>query len=199
MRAAMDGDLAPVVSRVRDHMTRLAQEERFEEAAAWRERLGHLASASLRTHRVGALARDPDLVAARPTPDHGWEIHLIRHGRLAGAAVVSPGVDPRPTVEALVATGEVVEPAPWPQPAALAEETLTILGWLEREGVRLVRSTAGLTLPAHCGGHVARELGEVRRALTRAVGSTDEAGQHARPLGPIEARLVSRISRAASA
>jgi len=199
MRAAMDGNLAPVVERVRQHMGRLALEERYEEAAMWRERLGHLATASLRTHRVGALAREAELVAARPTPDQGWEIHLIRHGRLAGATVVSAGVDPRPCVDALVATGEVVQSAPWPQPAALAEETLTILTWLEREGVRLVRSEAGLALPAQCGGQVALELGEVRRALTKATGATDEAGHHARPLGPVEARLVSRISRAASA
>jgi hypothetical protein len=113
--------------------------------------------------------------------------------------VVSPGIDPRPAVDALVATGEVVAPAPWPQPAALAEETLTILTWLERDGVRLVRSEGGLTLPAQCGGRVAGELGEVRRTLTKATGATDEAGHHARPLGPVEARLVSRISRAASA
>ena len=199
MRAAMDGDLAAVVDRLRHQMVRLAAEERYEEAAAWRERLGHLASASMRTHRVGALAREADLVAARPTEDRGWEVHLVRHGRLAGAAVVAPGVDPRPTVDALVATGEVVHASPWPQPATLPEETLTILAWLDRDGVRLVRSNDGLALPAGCGGQVVGELGEVRKSLTKAIGSDHDVAHYSRPLGPVEARLVSRISRAASA
>ena len=153
----------------------------------------------MRTHRVGALAREADLVAARPTEDRGWEVHLVRHGRLAGAAVVAPGVDPRPTVDALVATGEVVHASPWPQPATLPEETLTILAWLDRDGVRLVRSNDGLALPAGCGGQVVGELGEVRKSLTKAIGSDHDVAHYSRPLGPVEARLVSRISRAASA
>lgn len=191
MRAIFDGDLAPVLERARQRMAQLALQERFEEAAGWRERLGHVASASLRTHRVGALAREGELVAGRPTQDGGWEVHLVRHGRLAGAALVPPRQDPRPTVEALLSTGEAVAPAPWPQPAALAEETLAILAWLERDGVRLVRAQDGLALPTGCGGALLAELGEVRRAVAAGL-ADDEVGAYARPRGPVEAYAVTR-------
>ena len=191
MRAILDGDITPVVARVRERMATLALQERFEEAAAWRERLGHLAAASVRTHRVGALAHATDLVAARATDDHGWEVHLVRHGRLAGASTVPPGVDPRPAVDALLATGEAVAPCVWPQPSALAEETLTILAWLDRDGVRLVRTSDALALPRGCGGDLVAELGHVRRAV--AIGlADDEVGAYARPLGPVRDRAVTR-------
>ena len=52
-----------------------------------------------------------ELVAARPAPDQGWEIALVRHGRLAGTSRV-PGRR-RPVADAstrCVATGEVVVP-----------------------------------------------------------------------------------------
>ena len=128
-------------------MARLADEERYEEAALWRERLGHLTGASLRTHRLAMLAAEPELVAARPTAEHGWDIHLMRYGRLAGAAHAAPGADPRPVVDALVASGEHVDPATAPAPAGLTEEALELLAWLDTDGVRLVRSSGGLALP----------------------------------------------------
>ena len=52
----------------------------------------------------GVLLALPELVAARPSADGGWEIHVVRHGRLAGATVVPRGVDPRPSVDALAST-----------------------------------------------------------------------------------------------
>lgn len=202
LRAAMSGGLRTSIAALEDRMGRLADEERFEEAATWRERLGHLASASLRTHRLAALAAEPELVAARPTPDRGWEIHLVRHGRLAGAAHAPVGTDPRPVVEALVATGEQVDAGCPPAPAGLTEEALEVLHWLESDGVRLVRSTRGLTLPVHCGGDVVARLGEVRRSAHRHRLDGEDYGAIAgmgRPAGPVEARRITRIVGSAGA
>jgi DNA polymerase III subunit epsilon len=207
LREAMSGDLSAAVAAAQQRMGRLADEERFEEAAIWRERLGHLTTASVRTHRIAALAADPQIVAAQPTAHRGWDIHLIRHGRLAGAAHAPAGVDPRPVVDALVAAGEHVTPAPIPAPAALTEETRELIRWLDTDGVRLVRSTYGLALPTACGGEVAAMLGEVRRAgdtgPVRAARSMhrqrlddQDYGQIAgagRPQGPVDARPVTRI------
>ena len=107
-RLAMSGDLRAVSAAVHERMRRLAADERFEEAATWRERLGHLASASLRTHRLMTLSSSAEVVAAQATADHGWDIHVIRYGRLAAAGHAAPGSDPRPAVDALCAAAEQV-------------------------------------------------------------------------------------------
>lgn len=195
LRAAMSGDLSAAVAAVERRMALLAMDERYEDAARWREHLGHLAVASLRTHRTAALAAEPELVAAQPTPEHGWDIHLIRHGRLAGAAHAPAGVDPRPVVDALVAAGEQVVPAPWPAPAGLAEEAWELLRWLDGDGVRLVRATSGLALPTGCGGAVVARLGEVRRAATRLALDAEDYSAFSRPHGPVEP-TVTRIRSA---
>ena len=196
LRDALSGDLGTAVTAVTERMARLADEERFEEAALWRERLGHLGSASLRTHRLSMLAAEPELVAARPTADHGWDIHLMRFGRLAGAAHAAPGHDPRPVVEALIASGEHVAPATAPAPAGLTEEALELLAWLDTAGVRLVRSSGGLALPRSCGGDLVVRLGEVRRSTH--VAWHDSHDRHAvartsRPSGPVDAVAVTRM------
>jgi DNA polymerase III subunit epsilon len=194
LRSTMSGDLRAVVTAVGERMHRLAEDQRFEEAALWRERLGHLADASVRTHRLAALARAGELVAARPTPDGGWEVHVVRYGHLAAASVVAPGIDPRPHVDVLTATAEQVAPATAPAPAGLAEEALLILRWLDGEGVRLVRLDGGLSLPRHCGGDTARRLGDVRRAAPRAQDAGYRpTGEGGRPVGPVEAPAVTRI------
>ena len=201
LRSALSGDLGPTAMAVEHRMRLLAAEERFEEAARWRQRLEALADASLRTHRLALLAAEPELVAACPTPDHGWHIHLIRFGRLAGAAHAPAGVDPRPLVDTLIATGEHVSPGTAPAPAGLTEEARELLRWLDSDGVRLVRATAPLALPIGCGGDVAARLREVRRsAAERALAGADYEAYGlrtgSRPHGPTDARPVSRLATA---
>jgi len=191
-RQAMSGDLRDISDAVHDRMFTLAADERFEEAAAWRERLGHLASASMRTHRLITLSSAAEVVAAQPTADHGWDIHVIRHGRLAAAGHAAPGADPRDAVEVLCATAETVTAAASPAPAALTEETLELLRWLDSPGVRLVRADQPLSLPMHCGGELEQRLGQVREARLPG-GREGYGGGSGRPLGPVDARAVSRI------
>jgi DNA polymerase-3 subunit epsilon len=196
LRQAMSGDLRAATAALEHRMHVLAAEERFEEAATWRERLSQLAAGSLRTHRLLTLSSAELVVAAEPTDDSGWDIHVIRHGRLAAAGHAPPAIDPRPTVEALIAAAEHVEPAPAPAPAALTEETLELLRWLDRPSVRLVRSDRALHLPLHCGGAVERRLAEVRHAWPRHEFTPQhyrEVGEFSRPLGPVDSPPVTRI------
>ena len=195
VRSAMSGDLRAVVTAVERRMGRLSDEERYEEAAAWRERLGHLVGASVRSHRLAMLSRSAEVVAARPTDERGWEIHVIRHGRLAAAGVAPAGTDPRAAVEALVATAEHVAPPVGPVPSGLTEEAFELLTWLESDAVRLVRADAALAMPIDCGGSLVRRLGEVRRAIQRTRFDDDyEATTHdGRPRGPVDARPVTRM------
>ena len=195
MRATMSGQLAEATAVIERRMLELAGEERYEEAAQWRERLRGLADASVRTHRLAVLATEPELVAAQPTAEHGWEIHLIRHGRLAAAATCPPGVDPRPAVGTLLAAGEHVPPGCAPAPAGLTEEARELLRWLEGDGVRLVRSTTGLALPRECGGALLARLDEARQREQSSIATTSTGRWHRalRPLGPVDARPVTRM------
>ncbi|SDT29498.1 DEDD exonuclease domain-containing protein [Jiangella sp. DSM 45060] len=147
VRTAFTGDPGPLVRRLLERITVLAGQERYEEAAVRRDRLATLVRSLVRSQRMASLASVPQLVAARRREVGGWELHVVRHGRLAGAEVTPPGVDPRPAVEALVATAETVQPAPSPLPAATAEETECVLRWLETPGTRLVRVDGVWTLP----------------------------------------------------
>jgi DNA polymerase-3 subunit epsilon len=137
-RTALTEDPHEVVSALSDRMAWLAEQERFEEAAAWRDRLASLLRAIDLTTTADLLGQVEHLVAARPTDDLGWEVHVIRHGRLAAAGRIPPGVDPSGPLQALLAGAEHVTPAPRPATAALAEETQLLARWLFNPGVRLV-------------------------------------------------------------
>jgi DNA polymerase-3 subunit epsilon len=82
----------------------------------------------------------------------GWEVIVVRHGRLAASTVTPRGADPMPCIQAARTTAEVVLPAPWPAPAALPEETEKILRWLESPGVRLVDLDGEWTCPVGGAG-----------------------------------------------
>ncbi len=140
VRQAMTGDPAPLVAAVRQHMLELARTERFEDAAVWRDRLTALLRAVARTQRLRELTAVDELVAAAPHAG-GWEVHVIRFGRLAAAGILPHGVHPTGWVDALLATAETVIGGFGPIPAATAEETETLLRWLDSPGLRMVRGS----------------------------------------------------------
>jgi DNA polymerase-3 subunit epsilon len=148
VRQAFAADARPVVTALTRRIGRLADAERYEEAAAHRDRLAALVRAAARMQRLAALSRCVQLVAARPGPDGGWELAVVRYGRLAGSTSVPRGVPPRPHAEALVATAETVRPGPGPVPAASAEEIECVLRWLEQPGTRLVDIDGSWCSPA---------------------------------------------------
>lgn len=155
-RSVLHVDAEPIVSalagRMRDHVAR----EEFEEAAAWRDRLRGLLAGIDRMQQATMLAACPEVVAAR-ADGREWEIHVIRHGRLAGAARCDARTDPRAVVEAAIACAECVVPSDAGICAGLPEEGALLLNWLSQEGVRLVRLSGELALPrraaaAHLAG-----------------------------------------------
>ncbi len=151
----LSGDLRPVVGAAQRRLTRLAEQQRYEEAATVHHRLSTFAAAMRRHQRVASLARCPEIVAARRLPE-GWEIHVVRHGRLAAAAVCLAGEDPLQVAAAAVACGEVVPPPVPPLPAATIEETERIADWLETEGVRLISIEGTWSWPVHAGSRLTR-------------------------------------------
>ncbi len=102
--------------------------------------------------RLASLTSRSEVVAARPSATGGWELAVVRHGRLAAAGTSPPRVHPQGTLDALLATAETVRPGPGPVPCATAEETERILAWLERPETRLVQIDAGWASPARGAG-----------------------------------------------
>ncbi|ASR54732.1 DEDD exonuclease domain-containing protein [Cellulomonas sp. PSBB021] len=170
VRSAMLGDPAPVVGAHAERIDALVAQQRYEEAATVRDRLGAFLRGAARAQRVGPVARCAEVVAARRSDDGGWEIVLVCHGRLAATARVDRATDPRPTIATLRATAEHV-PAPVP-PAAAAhpEEADLVLDWLERPGVRIVDVVGVWALP------VRTALGDVEPAAAIAAHAAAVAG-----------------------
>ncbi|GAA2279711.1 DEDD exonuclease domain-containing protein [Nonomuraea roseoviolacea subsp. roseoviolacea] len=148
-RRAMTLDATPVLAAVTARMERLSAEQRYEEASIDRDRLAAFVRTAARMQRLSAITRIPQLIAASPAFDGGWDIHVIRYGRLAAAGVMPRGAHPVPYVESLAAHAETVLPGAGPIHAASAEETECILRWLESPGVRLVEVDGDWALPIH--------------------------------------------------
>lgn len=164
VRRALGLDVRQVLDRVSSRMRRLVDQERFEEAAALRRRLDSYSSTVLRLERVRSLARCPQIVAARPADQPGsWQIHVIRHGRLAAAGTSRPGEVPQAVARDLVGAAETVVPPASGLPACSIEEAERVAAWLEEPGVRLMDVDGEWAWPVHvglsAGEYAARALG----------------------------------------
>jgi DNA polymerase-3 subunit epsilon len=165
-RAATAADPAEVVERLLSRIGVLAEKQRFEDAAAARSRLVAFLRVAVRMQRLAGLTALTEVVAARPGATGGWELSIVRRGRLAAAGVSPAGEHPRRTIDLLLSTAETVLPGPGPVPAATPEECERILAWLERPETRLVRVDAGET--GRGWSSPARGAGRWRSLLARA-------------------------------
>lgn len=148
VRQAFTGGIGTIVDTLLTRIRGLATQHRYEDAARHRDRLATLLRATARGQRHASLARVRQIVAARRREaEGGWEIHVIRYGRVAAAGTSPRGADPRPYVDTIVATAETVTAAPKPLPAAGAEEVDCVLRWLDLPGTRLVEVDGTWTLP----------------------------------------------------
>lgn len=152
-RSMIDSDPGQVVDPLLARIEVLASRQRYEEAAVVRARLAAVLRVSMRMQRLVALTRLAEVVAARPVST-GWELSVIRHGRLVAAGVSPPDVHPRRTIDVLLATAETVNPGLGPTPSASAAETERILAWLERPETRLVRVSDGWAHPSTGAGRL---------------------------------------------
>ncbi len=175
-----------VVDAINRRMESLAADERFEEAGVHRDRLAAFVRAAARTQRLTALSGCPEIIATRRAPEpHSrggrWEVHIVRHGRLAAAGVIPPGADAHQYVAELRLCAETVGDAPGPVPAASAEESEKVLRWLESEGVRLVGVEGEWACPvAGASRHLAvhEAVSESRRSLVPFADRRDLATVH---------------------
>ncbi len=148
VRSALSSDPRIVVAGLQRRLLRLVEQQRYEEAATLRRRLDTLAATARRFHRVRSLAACAEIVAAvRNGLD--WEIHVIRHGRLAGAGLARPGDVPQAIARLVRSTAETVQVPVGPLPAGGVEEAERIADWLERPGVRIIDIEGDWMWPLH--------------------------------------------------
>jgi DNA polymerase-3 subunit epsilon len=131
---------SPVVDSLSSKLANLARSERFEEASVLRDRIGSLSSGIHRAAHIRTLQAIPEIVAARPTESGGWDVHVIRHGWLAGAAHARNGVDPREVLASCVQSA-----ATHLGNTSLVSETELIISWLASGNTRVVQISAGHT------------------------------------------------------
>lgn len=127
----------------------LADQERFEAAATVRDAVGAILSAAARYTSRRSLRLIDEIVGAERRSDGGWDIAVIRHGRLAAAGTCPPGVSPVPALAALRQTAEYVIPYDPVAPRTTDEETDVLLAWLSNSSTRLVRSSHPWTAGSH--------------------------------------------------
>lgn len=150
----------------------LAERGRYETAARLRDHAATAIDVLWRGQRLRALAAISELVAARPDGAGGWQLAVIRNGRLAAAGNAPRGVPPIPVIDAICAGAQAVLPESAPSPAsgwypqggALVEETALIARWLHQPGVRIVRAESGYCSPLHAAGRWAGWAASARSA-----------------------------------
>ena len=91
LRRSLDASPEVVTAAIRRRMARCAPTERFEEATSHRNRMTSFIRAAARSQRLRALTRCAEIVAARRDDQGRWEVHVVRHGRLAAAGVIPSG------------------------------------------------------------------------------------------------------------
>ncbi|MEE4023209.1 DEDD exonuclease domain-containing protein [Gordonia sp. PKS22-38] len=150
VRDLMTGESDEILGSLTDRLAQLSDARMFESAARHRDRLSTTIDVLARCQRLSALCRIAELVVARPDDQRGWELAVIRHGRLAGAGVARRGVAPMPVVQTLVAAAETVTPGSGPLFGAPLEETALLYRWITEPGARIVAASEPFALPGAC-------------------------------------------------
>ncbi|ETZ42735.1 exonuclease, DNA polymerase III, epsilon subunit family domain protein [Mycobacterium avium MAV_061107_1842] len=190
--ALIDGADNSALAAAVDQVAALAERRHFESAARLRDRTATAVEVLWRGQRLRVLASLPELVAAAPDGQGGYQLAVVRYGRLAAAGNARRGVPPMPVVDAITAAAQAIWPEPGPLGGALVEETALIARWLEAPGVRIVRvegtqDAAGWASPL-------RSAGPGRRGGGGALGP---AGKRAGPAGVRAADRTAPNARAA--
>jgi DNA polymerase-3 subunit epsilon len=154
-------DSRPILNSLNERMKELANQERFEEAAEVRNRLGALIRGSARAQSIRSLTRVKELIAAIATSIDTWEFVVIRHGKLAASATAKSD-NYKEVVQSLKLTAEVVIDNGEILPASHHEEVEVLLRYLNQEGIRIVEIDGIWALPTFGSAAARSEIEKVR-------------------------------------
>jgi DNA polymerase III subunit epsilon len=164
----IEGNDSRALGAILAYISDLAERNRYETAARFRDQAAAAIDALWRGQRLRALAAVTEMVAARPDGAGGWHLAVIRHGQLAAAGTARRGVPPMPVIDAICVGAQAVLPTEAPLGGALVEETALIARWLAQPGARIVRTEPGWASPAAAAGHWAAWAASARSARAAA-------------------------------
>lgn len=165
----LSGLIDETVEKALENMREMSGREEFERAAEERDRLSSLIKTAARKENLRLLTSVPELRASRPGKK-GWEIVVIRYGRLAGTATVSSAHEVLGMAETLAATTPPVQEPTLACGAAPVEETELLFAWIFSPGTRLLNSPEQPVAVSRNSPHRFRiaELAGDKRAPSRA-------------------------------
>lgn len=140
------------LTQLQERIAELARAEKFETAARLRDRAAQLGLSLYRSHRLAALASIEEIVVGKPDGHGGWELVIIRHGRLAAAGRAPRGTSPLHVVDILTQSAETVIPDATPLGGTHPEEVGLLVAWLSEPGARIVRTSDGYCEPSRGAG-----------------------------------------------
>jgi DNA polymerase-3 subunit epsilon len=145
-----------ITRKMTEKMQELSLQERFEEAAAIRDRMSALIRASARGQRIRSLTAVEELIAAKPVGSN-WELTLIRYGRLAASWTCKEEQFDE-AVNAIRKSGEVVLKNGSILPASTYEEVEVLLRYLNSPEIRIIDLIGQWSSPAYGAGQARAEL-----------------------------------------
>lgn len=143
---------AELIGRLVDDVGAAAGAGRYRRAAFLRDITADLILALDRRQRLGALAAIPQMQAAFPDGRGGWNLSIIRHGRLAASGRSPRGADAAHITGLLIDAAETVIPDDGPYRGAGQHELQVVHGWLMRDDVRIGPTDAAWASPAAGAG-----------------------------------------------
>jgi DNA polymerase-3 subunit epsilon len=163
-------DSRSILKTLQKRMSELALQERFEEAAEIRNRLGAFVRGSSRGERIRSFTRVRELVLSNKIGEKQgadiYELVLIRFGRLAASLVTS--FDPNDAkrvielLNALRQIGEVVVDNGTILPASTHEEVEVLLRYAEKESVQILEIDGEWSRSIFGAGHVRSSIEKLK-------------------------------------
>lgn len=166
--AVFSGHTTEFTDAVLGRIQTLAAGEHYEQAGAWLADLRTALHTIDRVQQRRALSAAGTLVAAAQRAG-GWDIHVVKFGRLAGALHCPAHGDPRAACAAALAAAEHVAEPQSPHTAALSAETDLLIAWLAEDAVHLVDVDDAWALPLHSAA------ADLLRVRSPSGGSTDSS------------------------
>ena len=145
-------------------VTDLASDGRFQRAALTRDAVAALLSTTATAQAYRALAATPEMRLTAPDGEGGWNLAVVRYGRLASAGHVARGGAHGNAVDLLLAHATHVEPDSSPLGGASIEQLRVIRRWMEKPGVRPGPGCEGWFMPVLGAGRFAAWIDKAQKA-----------------------------------
>jgi DNA polymerase-3 subunit epsilon len=160
IKFAMISDARQMLKELRERMQSLSLQERFEEAAEVRNRLGAYIRGSARGERIRSLTKVEEIISLTRFGT-SIELAVIRYGRLAATLICSPE-NLMSAISAIKLSAEVVECDGSILPASSHEEVEVLLRYLERDCIELIEVKGDWARSVYGAGYARTQLEDLK-------------------------------------